>query len=354
MARFLKSKSASLGKSPGSLIFIGDHKMDRSIIRLMAYSPDHLEDRELDSVAGAMQDRGRDRVSWINIYGLEDTALMGQVGECFGIHPLLMEDILNTDQRPTFADQGEHLFAVLKMLRFGGDETTIISEQLSLVLGTDFVLTFQERRGDVFEPVRERIRKAQGRIRMSGPDYLAYALLDTVVDNYIHIIERLGERVEDVEEEILEGEDDEVLGRINTFKLEMNYLRKAIRPSREALLLFSKVDSDLVQDQTYPFLRDLQELATQASEAIDTYREMLTDQLNTYRTAVGTKLNEIMKVLTIFAAIFIPLTFMVGVYGTNFEYLPELHLRYGYFILWGMMILVAGLMLRFFRKKGWL
>jgi len=352
MARFLKSKAASHGRAPGSLVFIGEHRMDRPVLRLISYDGATMEESELEGLDQLTIAPGR--VTWLNLYGLEDTSVAGAIGARFGIHPLVLEDVLNTGQRPTLVDFGEYVFVVVKMLRAAPDDPdTILSEQLSVILGPGWVVTFQERIGDVFEPVRERMRKAQGRIRTAGADYLAYALLDTVVDNYIAVVERLGERVEDVDEAVLDEEDD-VLERINDYKREMSYLRKTVRPAREAIGQLAKLDSDLIADPTYPFLRDLHGLATQAGEAIDTYREMLSDALNTYRTAVGTRLNEIMKVLTVFAAIFIPLTFIAGVYGMNFDYLPELHLRYGYYVLWGLMITVGGGLLVYFRRKGWL
>lgn len=223
-----------------------------------------------------------------------------------------------------------------------------------MVLGKSFLLTVQEQPGDVFEPVRERIRKQKGRIRKVGIDYLAYALLDTIVDNYIFIIERLGEQIEDIEDEILDNPNQDVLTRINAYKREMNYLRKSIRPARELILQLSKHDSDLVQEQTLPFLKDLLDLVTQAVEVIDTYRDMLSDHLDIYNTGVNNRLNEIMKILTIFSAIFIPLTFIAGIYGTNFKYLPELNYRYSYFALWGVMVVIALGMVRFFRRKKWL
>ncbi len=358
MARFLRKKDQALGRPPGSLVFIGDHKMDRSLVRMKRFDQDTLIEEDIERIADAVPPPDASQVTWINVYGLEDTELVREIGQVFDIHPLVLEDILNTDQRPKMEEVGDYVFLVVKMLRFDPeDPDTILAEQLSLVLGRNLLLTFQERKGDVFEPVRERLRNKVGRIRTLGADYLMYSLLDTVVDNYIHIVERLGERVEDVDEAILDedGDDDEdILQRISWYKQEMNYLRKAIRPSREAFLQLAKLDSNLINDQTYPFLRDLYDLETQASEAIDTYREILSDQLNTYRTAVGMKLNEIMKVLTIFAAIFIPLTFIAGIYGMNFDYLPELHFRYSYFVLWGVMLVVAGIMLRYFYRKGWL
>jgi len=204
------------------------------------------------------------------------------------------------------------------------------------------------------EPVRDRIRKQKGRIRKVGIDYLAYALLDTIVDNYLFIIERLGEKIEDVEDEILINPTQEVLTRINNYKREMNYLRKVVRPAREFILQLSKLDSDLIHEETAPFLKDLLDLASQAVDVIDTYRDMLSDHLNIYNTGVSNRLNEIMKVLTIFSAIFIPLTFIAGIYGTNFDNLPELHYRYSYFIMWGVILISSVVMLRFFRRRQWL
>ena len=234
-----------------------------------------------------------------------------------------MEDILNTGQRPKLEEFNNCIFLVLKMLQYDKEKQLIISEQLSLVLGDTFLLTFQEQPGDVFEPVRERIRKQKARIRASGIDYLAYALLDCVVENYVFIVERLGEQIEDHEEEILKRAEPAVMEKINAYKHEMNFIRKSVRPAREAIIQLSKLDSELIHEETIPFLKDLQDLISQAAEAIDTYRDMLSDQLNLYNSVVGNRMNDIMKVLTIFAAIFIPLTFIAGIYGTNFEYLAR-------------------------------
>jgi magnesium transporter len=266
----------------------------------------------------------------------------------------VLEDIVNTGQRPRMEEYDNYLFFALKMMRYDPAAGKIRSEQLTMVLGKTFLLTFQEQPGDVFEPVRERIRKQKGRIRKVGIDYLAYALLDTVVDNYLFIIERLGEEIEDIENEILDNPTHDILFKINAYKREMNYLRKTIRPVREFILQLSRVDSDLIQSPTLPFFKDLLDLSNQAVDAIDSYREMLSDHLNIYDSRISNRLNEIMKVLTIFSAIFIPLTFIAGIYGTNFENVPELHFRYSYFIMWGVMVTVALFMLRFFRSKKWL
>ncbi len=354
MARFLKNKDAALGKAPGELIFIGEEKVQEATIRVIDYDRDNLSEKELLDIKDGLPYKETETVTWLNINGLQDTELIRQVGKAFNLHALVLEDVVNTGQRPKMEEYDDYLFFVIKMMRYDESEGLIKSEQLSMILGKSFVITFQEQPGDVFEPVRDRIRKQKGRIRKVGIDYLAYALLDTIVDNYIFIIERLGEQIEDIEDEILDNPTHDVLARINNYKREMNYLRKAIRPAREFMLHLAKLDSDLIQDETTPFLKDLLDLASQAVEVIDTYREMLSDHLNIYNTGMSNRLNEIMKVLTIFSAIFIPLTFIAGIYGTNFDNLPELHYPYSYFIMWGVFLIVSLAMLRFFRRKNWL
>lgn len=354
MARFFKKKEGSIGQVPGEMLFIGQQKMPHATIRVIDYTRDSLNELELQDIKDGLVYKETDTVTWININGLHDTELIRTLGDGFGLHALVLEDIVNTGQRPKMEEFDDYLFFVLKMMRYDQAEGKIHSEQLSLVLGKTFLLTFQEKTGDVFEPVRDRIRKQKGRIRGVGIDYLAYALLDTVVDNYIFIIERLGEQIEEIENEIIDNPTQNILTKINNYKREINYLRKSIRPAKEFLLQLSRLDSDLIREQTVPFLKDLLDLSTQAVEVIDTYREMLSDHLNIYSTGINNRLNEIMKILTIFSAIFIPLTFIAGIYGTNFEYLPELHFRYSYFVFWGVMLVVASAMVRFFKRKDWL
>ncbi len=353
MARFLKKRHQSKGQSPGSLIFIGQKKTDSVQIRVIDYDAGSLTEKQLSDIKDGSHFKETDTVTWLNINGLHDTEIIKDVGHVFDLHPLVMEDILNTGQRPKIEEFEHYIFIVLKMIRYDEDSEMIINEQLSLVLGENFLLTFQEQPGDVFDPVRERIRRNKSRIRGSGTDYLAYALLDTVVDNYIYTIELMGEKIEDLEEEVLSGQDPSIMEKINGFKRETNYLRKSIRPAREAILHMSRSDSQLFAEKTLPFLKDLQDLINQATEAIDTYRDLLTDQLNIYNSVMANRMNDIMKVLTIFAAIFIPLTFIAGIYGTNFEYLPELHYKYSYFIFWGVLVVLAGALLVFFKRKGW-
>ena len=354
MARFLKKRDNTKGLVPGSAIFIGNKKVDEIRIRIIDYDKSKLHEDELKNVSDGTEFKEKNTVTWINIDGLHDSELMKDMGETFDLHPLLIEDIMNTDQRPKLQEYDNNLFLVLKMLRYDESNQTIIAEQLSLVIGKTFLLTFQEQPGDVFEPVRERIRKQKGRIRATSIDYLAYALVDTVIDNYIYIIERFGEKIEDMEDVVLGDPEPEIMEQLSNYRKEMNYLRKSIRPAKEAITQLARLDSNLIDLKTIPFLKDLEDLITQASEAIDTYREMLSDQMNLYNSALSNKMNDVMKILTIFAAIFIPLTFIAGIYGTNFEYLPELHFKYSYFIFWGVMIVVAVSLLIFFKRKKWI
>jgi len=354
MARFLKNKLMNKGSAPGTPVFIGKHKTDEVLIRLIDYDPENLREDKLADLSELKNLAKNKTVSWVNIDGLEDIELLKQAGEILGLHPLVLEDIANTGQRPKFDEYDNSLFLVLKMFFWDGREEIIISEQLSMVISRNVLLTFQERKGDVFEPVRERIRNHRGRIRTTGVDYLAYALLDTVVDNYQYLIARLGEQIEDLETEILKNPQPEVMDKISNYKTELKYIRKSIRPVREMVLNLVRSESELISDDLTPFLKDLEDLIVQTSESVDTYNDMLSDQLNMYHMGISSRMNDIMRVLTIFAAIFIPLTFIAGIYGTNFEYLPELHFKYSYFIFWGVMITLATVMLIFFKRKNWL
>ena len=353
MARFLKKREKSKGQSPGALIFIGTQKMDDPKMRMIDYEPDSVRDIEIVSVKDAVPFRTASTVSWLNINGLHDAALIGEIGSIFGLHPLVLEDILNTGQRPKLEEFDDYLFLVMKMLRFDSESGNIFTEQLSIILGENFVLTFQERPGDVFEPVRERIKKKSSRIRGARADYLMHALMDTVVDNYISLIEMMGERIEDLEEEILAGADASAMEKINLYKRELNYFRKSVRPAKEAIFKIPRLDTHLITEFSLPFFKDIEDLISLASESIEIYRDLLTDQLDIYNSIMANKMNDIMKTLTLFAALFIPLTFIAGIYGTNFEYLPELHYRYSYFIFWGVMIVIGTGLLIYFKRKRW-
>jgi len=354
MARFLEDRTKKIGLAPGTAVFVGDKKEEHTAIHLMDYTNLELKEAHYQDSKPLEGLEASTTHSWINVYGLHDTALIQKMGEQFGLHNLLIEDVLNTGQRPTFIDYDDYFFVAVKMLRYETANDHVHAEQLSLVVGKNYLLTFQEEQGDVFNPIRERLRKEGAKIRLRGVDYLAYVLLDTVVNNYINIIERMGDKIESLESEILSKSSEDVLEKITNYKREMSYLRKVIRPVREASLLFGKSDSVIIQKKTIPFLKDLGGLVNLAAESIETYSDILSDLLNIYQTSVSNRLNDVMKVLTIFSVVFIPLTFIAGIYGTNFKYLPELEYRYAYPVFWGVMVTVALGMLYYFKKKKWI
>lgn len=354
MARFVKHKISSVGQVPGEPIFLGIKKMDKVDIHIIDYNNKVLNEHKPNNLQEIIPFKDTTTVTWININGLHDIDTIQTITEGFAIHPLVVEDIVNTGQRPKIEEYDDYIYIVTKMMKYDSIENRIHTEQLSIILGKHYVITLQECPGDVFDPVRKRIRQMNGRIRHADADYLAYSLLDMVMDNYISIVERMGEKIEDLEEEISHHQGKDLLTKINNYKREMNYFRKTIRPAREFLLQFYHLDSNLILKTTRPFIKDLLDTSIQAVETIDTYRDMLSDHLDYYNSGVNNRLNEIMKVLTIFSAIFIPLTFIAGIYGTNFDFLPELHFKYSYPIFWGVLILISILMLRFFKKKNWL
>jgi magnesium transporter len=354
MARFIKSRKKSHGATPGSLIFIGNLKMEKPEIHIMTYNRETLEEKHVDSLDEIPENLAEDSVLWVNIYGLQDTELIGKAGERFSIQPLELEDIMNTDQRPKVVESEKNLSFFLKMLEYREETAQVAGDQVTIILSKNAVITFQEKPAHYFEFVRERIRNNRGRIRYSGADYLAYALFDTLVDGYIHSIESLGSSMEEMEKEVLQNVQKSTLEKIYRMKTNVGFIRKSVFPLKEMMLILNKTESKLIQKKTITFLKDLNDLTTQVLEAVEIYHNMANDYLNIYHSNVANRTNEVMKVLTIFASIFIPLTFIAGVYGTNFDYLPELHFKYAYFIMLAAMAVVAVGMLYFFRKKKWL
>jgi len=354
MARKLVVKrGGKVGAPPGTLVHIGKHRPASAVLRLIGYGPDDLQEAAIEDPAQWQPGAGEGRITWLNVDGVADTAVVESLGASFGLHPLVMEDILNTDQRPKVEDYQGYLYIVLRMLQFDQDRQQIHSEQLSLVLGADFVLSFQERPGDVFDGVRERLRAGR-RIRFMRSDYLAYALLDAVVDHYFEMLELLGEQVEELEDQLISAPGPDTLARIHHYKREMLLLRKSIWPLREVLSRLTRDESPLISDETRLYLRDVHDHAIHVMDSIDTIRELLVSMLDLYLSSVSKRMNEIMKVLTIFATLFMPLTFIVGVYGMNFDVMPELHWRWGYPTVMGVMLLIVIALLAFFRRRRWI
>jgi len=323
-------------------------------IEVIEFDADEVRQRTAWDVTDFCPCKKAPTVTWVNVEGVSDTGLMQRLGNCFSIHPLVLEDVLATDQRAKTEDYGSYLFVVLKMLSVG-ENAEIRSEQVSFILGERFLLSFQEGlHGDVFEPVRARLQNPQGRLRTLGPDYLLYALLDVTVDNYFLVLETLAETIEALEDDVVGSPSETTVQEINRLKREMLFLHKAIWPLREAVGGLQRRDSDLIKDSTVFFLRDLYDHAVQVLETVETLRDMLAGLLDIYLSSVSNRLNVVMKFLTIIATIFMPLSFICGVYGMNFKYMPELEWRYGYPAAMLVMLAIAVVMLLFFRKKDWL
>jgi len=354
MARFLKDRTKAKGQAPGSLVFIGNQKMDNPVIQLIKYDSETFEELELKTVDEIAPYLSANGVHWINIYGIHDLKMMKRLGEIFNIPALLLEDILDTDQRPTYQDGETYDAFILNMLHHDKTVNRIGSEQITLFLGENYLLTLQEKRGDVFTSVRERIRKSRGKIRQNGNDYLAYVLLDTIVDNYTFLIEQLGRKVEELEDQIFGKRDTKIVEHIYKFKTELNFLRKTVRPVKDMIIYLLKTENSYFHESNRQYLKDLYGLVEQSTEAIELYNNLVSDQLNVYNSSVSNGMNEVMKVLTIFASIFIPLTFIAGIYGMNFEFMPELKYKYAYGIFWLVILLVGGGLLLYFKRKKWL
>jgi magnesium transporter len=347
-------RSKKLGLEPGALVHVGAKRPEKTRITVIDYDRSSFLEKEVGSVEECFPFKDTATVTWINIDGVGDPRIISALGEKFDIHPLVLEDIMTTIQRPKVEDLGNAVFVVLRMIECERDGTGMTADQLSLILGPNFVLSFQETPGDCLGPVRERIRGDKGRVRGSGPDYLAYALIDAVVDNYFFVLEKLGEKIDGLEEALVVEPRRELLHGIHALKREMIDLRKAVWPLREVVGGLERLESPLIRKSTSVFLRDLYDHTIQVIDTVESFREILSSMVETYLSSISNRMNEIMKVLTIIATIFIPITFVVGVYGMNFKFMPEIGWRWGYAFVWGLILGSVGAMLAFFRKKKWL
>ncbi|HEY56778.1 MAG TPA: magnesium/cobalt transporter CorA [Dehalococcoidia bacterium] len=354
MPRFIKRTSKKAGLPPGTLVHIGERKTERVQITLIDYDETQFKQEEVATVEECFPFKDKPTVTWINIDGLHDVQVIEKIGQHFNLHPLLLEDILNTEQRPKMEDFGDYIFLVVKMLYYNDQAEQVEAEQVSLILGSSWVISFQERPGDVFNAVRERIQKGKGRIRKMGADYLAYSLLDAIVDNYFIIMEKFGDRIEDTETELAASPTRQTLQAIRTIKREMIFLRKSVWPLREVVSSLERGESPLIHESIGIYLRDVYDHTIQVIDTVESFRDMISGMLDIYLSSISNRMNEVMKVLTIFAAIFIPLTFVVGIYGMNFEYIPELKWHWGYFGVLAIMASIAGVMLFYFKRKRWL
>jgi magnesium transporter len=354
MRKMVGDSSATAGLPPGSLVHVGERKSPQPEITIADYDAQHYTERVAESIDECRPFRDTPTVTWINVAGIHDIEALRTLAECYHIHPLVMEDILNTHERPKFEEFDDYLFIVVKMLGYDAATKEVVAEQVSLIVGPNVVISFEEAPRDAFDAVRARIRNEKGRIRSSGADYLAYCLLDTVVDNYFSVLEGMAAEIEEVEDQLLADPSRDMLQRVHGLKRELIFLRKSVWPLREVLAVLERADSSLIRESTVIYLRDVYDHTIQIVDTIESLRDIVSGMHDTYLSSVSNRLNEVMKVLTIWATIFIPLTFLAGVYGMNFKYFPELGWKWGYAGFWAIIVTVSGFMLLHFRKKKWL
>ena len=355
MADSLSTSSGKSGLPPGSLIHVGEVLDPVGSMSVIDYSKGKFEEKKIQSIDEILDYKDSETVTWVIIEGLADVNIVERIGAIFGIHQLVLEDILNTNQRPKFEEYDDHLYIVLKCLLSEGEQFAVNNEQVSLLVLKNFVIMFKEKQDDLFLPVQQRIRTSSGKFRGLGSDYLAYAILDYIVDQNFILLDLLDESITSLEDSLLTGEPkQDMLYKIQRLKREMIRIRRYVSPVRELLSEMLHSESELIHANTHIFLRDVSDHAIRVVESIESYREILTGLLDIYVSSVSNKMNQIMKVLTVFTSIFIPLTFIAGIYGMNFEYMPELKWKWAYPLTWAVFIVIPLILLVFFKKKKWL
>lgn len=352
--KVFKHSKKKVGQPPGSLMYTGKYREEPVSISVFDYDDHDFEEKIIEDRRDILSYRDKKSTTWIIIDGVQDIALVEMICKHYNIHPLTIEDILHPEQRPKIEDSEEYIFIVLKMMNYDEKNGYVHSEQVSIILGENFVLSFQEVLGDTFEGVRNRLRSGKGSIRKNGADYLMYALIDTVIDNYFVVLEKAGDMLADIEDELLVEPSQETLNKLYSLKREMLSIRRMVWPLREVIYKLERDDLKLIKKATRIYLRDVYDHIIRVIDSVETTRDLLGGMLDLYQSIMGNRMNAVMKVLTIISTIFIPLTFIAGIYGMNFEYMPELQWRYGYPAAWGVMILMVLVMFIFFKKKRWL
>ncbi|MCE9539330.1 MAG: magnesium/cobalt transporter CorA [Bacteroidetes bacterium] len=340
------------GAPPGTIVYSGKDTTEKVRITLIEYNETQFIEKNFYDFSECLESVDPNMVKWINVDGIHKVELIEAIGKHYNIHPLTLEDIVNTNQRSKFEDYDSYVVSIMKMIYYDGE---IRSEQLSVILMEGLVISFQEiDGGDAFDLIRNRIRQGKGRIRKVGADYLAYALLDAVVDCYFTILEKFGDRIELLEEELMEEPTKETLKQLHHMKREMIFLRKAVWPMRELINNLERSETELIKPSTDIYLRDLHDHAVRVIDTVETFRDLLSGMMDIYLSSVSNRMNEVMKVLTIITTIFVPVTFIVGVYGMNFDFMPELHSKWGYPLTWFVIIITIGSLLIYFRRKKWM
>ncbi len=346
-----KKRSRKAGLPPGSLVHIGEQKVESTRLYVFNYDEQRLEEKALKDVEECLAYKDKGGVTWINIDGLHEPEVLEKLGKAFGLHPLMLEDIANTEQRPKLEDYNDYLYVVVKMLY--RPDHSILAEQLSLVIGKNLLISFQERQDIVFDPIRERLRNGKGRARMLGADFLAYQLIDAVIDNYFIVLERLSDEVEALEARVIAAPKPDGLHNLHRLKKDMIYLRRSVWPLREVIAAMQRGDSPLIGEAMRMYLRDVYDHVAAAADAVEAMRDLLNSMLEIYMSNMSNRLNEVLKVLTVITTLFIPITFIAGVYGMNFKYMPELDWPWGYPAALLLMSVVAAGMFMYFKRKKW-
>lgn len=354
MTKLIRIGKDKVGLPPGSLVYVGEKPGISTRITLFDYDPERYAEKTITSLDECVPFKEQKSITWINVDGLSDTAVIARLDQVFGVHPLVSEDILNTNQRPKMEDYGDYIYIVLRMLYVERVTQNIISEQLSLIVGSNYVLSFQEQEGDAFDNIRDRIRTCKGRVRKMGADYLAYALLDTIVDDYFLVLEKIEEDISIVEEKLMTQTGKVTASEIHHLKRDLILLRKQISPVRELVSALQRADSKLIHKATEVYLRDLHDHVISVVDAVESFRDIISGLHDIYLSSINIKMNEIMKVLTVISTIFIPLTFITGIYGMNFEFMPELKWETGYYEILSVMLVLALSMVLYFKRKKWL
>jgi magnesium transporter len=354
MRRMISRRNWKPGLAPGTPVHIGERRVESTKITVFEYDASTVRERQLESVEECGECKDTKGMVWINIDGIHDISVVETVGRIFGIHTLVQEDIVNPNQRPKVEEYDGYLFMIVKMLYEEQTSHILRTEQVSIIVTPKTVISFQETEGDVFHSVRERLRNGKGIVRQRGSDYLAYCLVDAIVDHYFQIMENLEDRIQPLEEDVVSDPRPQVLQGIHDLKSDLVFLRRSLWPLREMLTRLDRDGLPLIRDDTRPFFRDVHDHTIQIIELLESFQEIVSGMMDIYMTSISNRMNNIMKVLTIIATIFIPLTFIVGVYGMNFRYMPELAWRWGYPAVWGLMILVFIGMIIFFKRKKWL
>ena len=348
----MADQTQALGAPPGTVIYQGEARTEKVKISLIEYNETEFIEKEFYDLSECLHHVDPSMVKWMNVDGIHKVELIEAIGKKFNIHALTLEDVVNTKQRPKFEDYDNYVVSIMKMIYY---DTELHSEQLSVILMEGMVISFQEvHGGDAFDLIRARIRQGKGRIRKMGADYLAYALIDAVVDCYFNILEKIGDKIEFLEEELIADPSKETMQQLHYMKREMIFVRKAVWPMRELVNNMERSETKLIKPTTDIYLRDVHDHVVRVSDTVETYRDLLSGMMDIYLSSVSNRMNEVMKVLTIITTIFVPVTFIAGVYGMNFDFMPELHWKWGYPATWLVMLTIMISLVVYFRKRKWL